>query len=68
MLFHTVLISGHNLSDLSEVVYYEKPLLTFERLLETCLGSAPGAEIIYCSNASLAEGKTFFKDRTQEKP
>ena len=30
-----------NLSDISEVVYYEKPLLTFERLLETYLGAAP---------------------------
>jgi carbamoyltransferase len=29
------------ISDLDAVVYYEKPLLTFERLLETYLGSAP---------------------------
>tara|TARA_B100000989_G_scaffold296967_2_gene281430 strand:+ start:674 stop:2530 length:1857 start_codon:yes stop_codon:yes gene_type:complete len=30
-----------NLQDISYVVYYEKPLLTFERLLETYLGTAP---------------------------
>ena len=32
---------GINLSDVQEVVYYEKPLLAFERLLETYLGAAP---------------------------
>ena len=32
---------GINLSDVKEVVYYEKPLLTFERLSETYLGTAP---------------------------
>ena len=30
-----------DLSDVKEVVYYEKPLLTFERLLETYLAVAP---------------------------
>ena len=30
-----------DLRDISYIVYYEKPLLTFERLLETYLGSAP---------------------------
>ena len=32
---------GICLSEIKEVVYYEKPLLTFERLLETYLGAAP---------------------------
>ncbi len=32
---------GLKLSDIAAVVYYEKPLLTFERLLETYLGAAP---------------------------
>ena len=32
---------GITLSDLDLIVYYEKPLLTFERLLETYLGAAP---------------------------
>ena len=32
---------GLTLADLDAVVYYEKPLLTFERLLETYLGAAP---------------------------
>ena len=32
---------GLKLSDIEAVVYYEKPLLTFERLLETYLGAAP---------------------------
>ena len=30
-----------DLKDIDYVVYYEKPLLTFERLLETYLGVAP---------------------------
>ena len=30
-----------SLSDIKEIVYYEKPLITFERLLETYLGTAP---------------------------
>ena len=30
-----------DLRDIKSIVYYEKPLLTFERLLETYLGSAP---------------------------
>ena len=30
-----------DLSDIKTIVYYEKPLLTFERLLETYLGTAP---------------------------
>ncbi len=30
-----------DLSDIKRIVYYEKPLLTFERLLETYLGTAP---------------------------
>jgi carbamoyltransferase len=30
-----------NLNDIDYIVYYEKPLITFERLLETYLGTAP---------------------------
>ena len=30
-----------DLGDIQQVIYYEKPLLTFERLLETYLGTAP---------------------------
>ncbi len=30
-----------NLNDITYIVYYEKPLITFERLLETYLGTAP---------------------------
>jgi len=32
---------GLNLNDLSDVVFYDKPLLKFDRLLETYLGNAP---------------------------
>ena len=31
-----------NLSDVKKIIYYEKPLLTFERLLETYLATVPG--------------------------
>ena len=30
-----------DLRDIKYIIYYEKPLLTFERLLETYLGTAP---------------------------
>ncbi len=33
--------AGIDISDLDSIVYYEKPLLTFERLLETYIGAAP---------------------------
>ncbi|WP_413683856.1 carbamoyltransferase [Prochlorococcus sp. MIT 1011] len=33
--------SNLTLNDIDNVIYYEKPLLTFERLLETYLGTAP---------------------------
>lgn len=53
---------GINLSDVKEVVYYEKPLLTFERLLETYLGAAPrgGRSFIAAMQVWLKE-KLFLK-------
>ena len=35
-------IKSIDLSNIEYIVYYEKPLLTFERLLETYLATAPG--------------------------
>ena len=55
---------GINLSDVKEVVYYEKPLLTFERLLETPRYSTKRRKIIRFSDAGLVKGKTLFEDRT----
>ena len=53
---------GINLSEVKEVVYYEKPLLTFERLLETYLGTAPrgGRSFIAAMQVWLKE-KLFLK-------
>ena len=34
---------GINLSQVQDVIYYEKPLLKFERLLETYMGAARGS-------------------------
>ena len=53
---------GINLSDIKEVVYYEKPLLTFERLLETYLGAAPrgGRSFVAAMQVWLKE-KLFLK-------
>ena len=34
-------VAGHRLSDMDWVVFYDKPFLKFERLLETYLGFAP---------------------------
>ena len=51
-----------SLSDLDAVVYYEKPLLTFERLLETYLGAAPrgGRSFVAAMQVWLKE-KLFLK-------
>ncbi|QPN68559.1 carbamoyltransferase [Synechococcus sp. CBW1006] len=53
---------GINLADVKEVVYYEKPLLTFERLLETYLGAAPrgGRSFVAAMQVWLKE-KLFLK-------
>jgi len=53
---------GINLSDVKEVTYYEKPLLTFERLLETYLGTAPrgGRSFVAAMQVWLKE-KLFLK-------
>ena len=53
---------GITLSDVTEVIYYEKPLLTFERLLETYLGTAPrgGRSFVAAMHVWLKE-KLFLK-------
>ena len=53
---------GLTLADLDAVVYYEKPLLTFERLLETYLGTAPrgGRSFVAAMQVWLKE-KLFLK-------
>ena len=53
---------GLTLSDIDAVVYYEKPLLTFERLLETYLGAAPrgGRSFVAAMQVWLKE-KLFLK-------
>ena len=51
-----------NLNQINKIVYYEKPLLTFERLLETYLGAAPrgGRSFIAAMQVWLKE-KLFLK-------
>ena len=51
-----------NLNQIDKIVYYEKPLLTFERLLETYLGAAPrgGRSFIAAMQVWLKE-KLFLK-------
>jgi len=58
---------GINLSDIKEVIYYEKPLLTFERLLETYLGVAPrgGRSFIAAMQVWLKE-KLFLKTQLKK--
>ena len=53
---------GINLSEIKEVVYYEKPLLTFERLLETYLGAAPrGGRSFIAAMQVWTKEKLFLK-------
>ena len=57
-----------DLRDLDSVVYYEKPLLTFERLLETYIGVAPrgGRSFISAMQVWLKE-KLFIKSEIKKK-
>ena len=51
------------LNDLDAVIYYEKPLLTFERLLETHVGSAPrGSRSFVKAMQVWAKDKLFLKE------
>ena len=62
-------LNSQNLTpvDLDAVVYYEKPLLTFERLLETYLGAAPrgGRSFVAAMQVWLKE-KLFIKSRLKQ--
>lgn len=55
------------LEDLEAVVYYEKPLLTFERLLETYIGAAPrgGRSFVAAMQVWLKE-KLFLKSEIRK--
>jgi len=51
-----------DLRDISSVIYYEKPLLSFERLLETYIGSAPrGARSFIAAMQVWLKEKLFIK-------
>ena len=56
-----------DLRDIQSIVYYEKPLLTFERLLETYLGAAPrgGRSFIAAMQVWLKE-KLFLKSELKK--
>jgi len=56
-----------SLSDVDTVVYYEKPLLTFERLLETYLGAAPrgGRSFVAAMQVWIKE-KLFLKSELKK--
>ena len=56
-----------DLRDIDSIVYYEKPLLTFERLLETYLGVAPrgGRSFIAAMQVWLKE-KLFIKSELKK--
>ena len=43
---------GISLRDVDQIVYYDKPLLKFERLLESYLASAPAGLPSWCSATS----------------
>ncbi len=54
-----------DLKDISTIIYYEKPLLTFERLLETYLETCPrGLRSFIASMQVWVKEKIFFKITT----
>lgn len=55
-------IGGYALEELDAVIYYEKPLLTFERLLETYIGAAPRGSRSFTSAMTVwLREKVFLK-------
>ncbi len=56
-----------DLRDIGSIVYYEKPLLTFERLLETYLGVAPhGARSFIAAMQVWLKEKLFLKSELRK--
>ena len=59
--------SGINLNEIQSIVYYEKPLLTFERLLETYIGCAPrGARSFIAAMQVWLKEKLFIKSQIKK--
>ncbi len=57
-----------DLRDIEYIVYYEKPLLTFERLLETYLGASPrGARSFIAAMQVWLKEKLFLKSELKNK-
>ena len=57
-----------NLENIDAVVYYEKPLLTFERLLETYLSVAPrGIRSFIAAMQGWLKEKLFIKSEIKSK-
>ena len=57
-----------DLRDIEYIVYYEKPLLTFERLLETYLGAAPrGIRSFIAAMQVWLKEKLFLKSELKRK-
>lgn len=58
---------GLRLQDLDAIIYYEKPLLTFERLLETYLGAAPrGSRSFVAAMQTWLKEKLFLKSEIRK--
>ena len=59
---------GIDLREIEAIVYYEKPLLTFERLLETYLGSAPrGIRSFIAAMQVWIKEKLFLKSELKKR-
>ena len=54
---------GISLSDLKYFVFYDKPLVKFERLLETYVAFSPKGAKSFLAYACLAQRKTFAEER-----
>ena len=58
---------GIDVSDLSSIIYYEKPLLTFERLLETYIDCAPrGIRSFVAAMQVWVKEKLFLKSEIRK--
>ena len=49
------------LSELDYIVFYEKPFLKFERLLETHIAFAPKGLMSFCASIPFGSEKNYFK-------
>ena len=54
--------SNLKLNEIDQIVFFEKPFLKFERLLETYVGFAPRGFMSFCRRCQFGSKTNYFKN------